>query len=341
MPGFWDSVWRKRTEGWVSGWLRAEGAPAEAPAGDIPAGLAYLNVFLKSARIVDVRRGLTTFYGAVHSYMRLPHRANQPAEFNVVTIPSALKKVDAQHLNRMIQMDQRLLGPVPYAGGDLEMEVGLFSIASADLAAPYLELLESLSKTAGVSFLSNALPFAGPILQGVKLLTSSVGDCFEIGLSRTYSPARQGVYVVTRAPKENGLRLAELKVDESDFTLLDRDGRAVTEYPYMIFEIRAETERADWFAIPEIEKAYSRVQDAFREQNDRQADAAVEIFRRVALTCNDLTQPDAARLAEKVQRMYSSVGTSVRSPNRGSGGRGPAGPATALPDLRELSLYGH
>lgn len=334
--GFWDSVWRERSQNWVHGWLGAEQAPAAAPAGDIPPESAYLNVFLKSAQIVNARKGLTTFYGAVHSYMKLPHRANQPAEFNVVTTPSALKQADARRLNRVIQMDKRLLGPVPYAGGDLEMEVGLFSIAAGELAAPYLELLESLSKNAGVSFLSSAIPFAGPILQGVKLLTNSAGDCLEIGISRTYSTARQGIYVVTRASKDI-LNLADLKVDESDYTLLDGRGRAVADYPYMVFEIRAEKERFDWFTIPELEKAYSRVQDAFREQNDRQADAAMEVFRRVALTCDDLTMPDAAKLADKVRRMYESVGAPV-SARRGASGTGTA-PAKLLPNLKDLTLY--
>ena len=46
--------------------------------------------------------------------------------------------------------DQRLLGPVPSMGGDLELKVGLFAVKSQDMLQPFLEILEDLSKAAGV-----------------------------------------------------------------------------------------------------------------------------------------------------------------------------------------------
>ena len=69
-----------------------------------------------------------------------------------------------------MQLDQRLLGPVPYVGGDIQAEVGLFSVASGDLTGPYLKLLDLLSQAATVSFIGLALPFVEPIKQGINAL---------------------------------------------------------------------------------------------------------------------------------------------------------------------------
>lgn len=326
--GWWSQIWTTKAEDWVFGWLEANQVPVGVPSGVVEPETSYLSIFLKSARVVDVREGLTRFYGTVHSYMKVPHQSGKTAEFHVVTTPSELKNVDSHNLDRVIQINERLLGPVPYAGGDLEIEAGLFSVACSDLAAPYLSLLEGLSKTAGVSFVSSALPFAGPILEGVKLLTGGNGQAdLEIGVKLKQDTVRRGYCVVMRAPKNADL-FRWLRLDPSDFRLLGADSKPVKEYPYMVLEIQAGPKRADWFSIPELSKAYARIQELYREASP-ETNAAIEVFRRVALTCNDLTPDDARRLVEKVRSQYQEASNrSARSPGR----RKP-------PELSEANLY--
>ena len=331
--GWWDRAWKTRAEDWVFGWLAPGQVPGGAPSGNVEPDAAYLNIFLKSARIVNLREGLGTFYGAVHSFTRLPHRSTNTAEFNVVTTPSELKNADAGGIDRVVQINQRLLGPVPYVDGDLELEIGLFSVAASNLAAPYLSLLESLSKTAGVSFISAAVSLSGPILEGVKLLTGSDRDVrLEIGLSMTEPKPRQGYCVVMRAPKE-AVKLADLRLDGSDFRLLGADGRAVKDYPYMVIEVSAGPRRPDWFKIPELAKAYARIQELYRDGSE-DTGAALQLFRRIARTSNDLIQSDADALADKVDSMYRV--TSVQQTHRGIQ---KAGSPRELPDLEEMNLY--
>ena len=329
--GWWNRAWRTQAEDWVYGWLGPEQVPPGSPSGAVEANAAYLNIFLKSARVVDARKGLTNFYGVVHSFMKLPHRSQQTAEFNVVTTPAALKDIDAR-VDRVVQINQRLLGPTPYVDGDLEMEVGLFSVPSSDLAAPYLSLLENLSTAAGVSFISTALPFGGAILEGMKLLTGGDHVVLEIGLSITEPTPRQGYCVVMRAPK-NALPLSRLKLDPSDFRLLYSDGKPIGDYPYLVLGVQAQPQRPDWFKIPDVAQAYSRVQELYREGSG-ETDAALQMFRRVALTCNDLIEADARLLSEKVTAMYQIVGAAPA--NRGGKG---ASVSIDLPDLREANLY--
>ena len=331
--GWWSDLWKRRTEDWTFTWLDANQVPAGASSGLLDADAGYLHVFLKSARVVDVRKGFKTFYGTVHSYASLPHRSGGRAEFNVVTTPEALKNIEAAGLDRVIQLNQRLVGPVPYTGGDVELELGLFSVASSDLAGPYVQLLESLSKTAGVSFMSAALPFAGPILEGMKLLTGSQKDVtLEIGVSTTMASPRLGYFTAIRAPK-NTLDVKKLSVDPADFRLL-HGGNPLGDYPYVVLELSARPDRPDWHQIPELAAVYKRLQDDYRGGRPGATEEAMAQFRRVALTCNDLLDGDARRLVDKVTAQYQAIGAPQHA-DRSFGAR----PGATLPDLSEIRLY--
>lgn len=328
--GWWQDLWTRRSEDWTVAWLPS---PA-ADAAEAEADRDYLSIVLKSARVVDVRKGSTTFFGTVHSYIRLPHRSSGMAEFNVVTTPGALRNVDAAGIDRVLQLNQRLLGPVPYVGGDLELEVGLFSVASANLAGPYLALLETLSKTAGVASVGAALPFAGAIVEGMKLLTGSDRDvALEIGLATMQPVPRLGYCAVVRAPKGT-LDVGHLQIDDTDFRLLHR-GRAVDDYPYMVLEFTAGPQRSDWFTIPEISAAYKRVQEEFREGRESGLEERLMMFRRIALTCNDLQDEDARRLIDKVTAQYAATGAPAAA-RRGTRAAG----APPAPELHDIDLYG-
>jgi hypothetical protein len=330
--GWWNSVWKTRAEDWVYGWLGPEQVPPNSPGGAIVPDTAYLNVFLKSARVVDVRKGLSNFYGVVHSFIKLAHPSLQTAEFNVVATPTALRNVD-ERVDRVVQINQRLLGPTPYRGGDLEIEVGLFSVPSCNMAGPYLSLLENLSNAAGVCFISTALPFIPIILEGMKLLTGGQDIRLEIGLSITEPEPRQGYCVVLRAPKD-ALPLSSLRLDPVDFRLLDSNEKPIASYPYLVLEVQAQKKRADWFRIPDLAKPYSRIQEYYREGAGRTDDteAALQMFRRIARTCDDLIMDDANEVADRAAAMYRIV--TAKGSTRG----GDARPAE-FPDLEELNLY--
>ena len=95
-----------------------------------------------------------------------------------------------------------MLGPVPYRGGDIGLEVGLFSIKSADLAKPYLSLMEDISNKAGVSMINTALQFAEPLKNGINLLVGGdVDTLLEIGISNTYNENNSftsGLYTIIK-----------------------------------------------------------------------------------------------------------------------------------------------
>lgn len=290
---------------------------------------AYLSVFLRSAHVVDVRRGLRKLYGAVSSSLALPTRSGTTAQFLSTISPGALRDVDPDHLDRYVQLNHRLLGPVPYVGGDVDAEVGLFSIGSSDLTGPYLKLLDLLSQAATVAFIGVALPFVEPIKEGINLLAgASDGAALEIGFSTTWRPLRRGVVVAIRAPAAS----AGYRIDERDGRLLSAAGGPVTDQPYLVLEISAEPRRDDWASIPELATGWADVQREYRAGDAGRTGEALTAFRRIALTCNDLLFDDALRLADRAAALYGDVGPPTPRV-RGLGGQ------AELPPLGSLSPF--
>src|SRR5579864_4896374 len=104
--GWFNHMWETQVEDYVSGWLNDDGGVSGSSQVEIESDTAYINVFLKSARVVNVRKGLTKFYGTVHSFMSVEHRSSGVAKFNVVTSPAALKDIDSEAVDRVIQINQ-------------------------------------------------------------------------------------------------------------------------------------------------------------------------------------------------------------------------------------------
>jgi hypothetical protein len=279
-------------------------APITPAVGDTPrtaiqSGGSYISVLLRSMRIVSVRRGWNKFYPVVHSYISVPHRSGRVAEFQSVTSPSRLSELDASHLDRVISLNHRLLGPTPYRGGDLNLEIGLFSVKSDDLAKPFLSILETMAGAAGVSFVSVAMPFVAPLKQGLELLTGSNNISLEIGLSTIISEPETGYVFVMRASREE-FKPEELKIAE-DFRVVNKENYAIGDHPYMVFSIEASASREDWFLIPDIASVYAELMEAVHKGKATDASELFSTFKRTALTSHDLLASDAKRLVKEVQ----------------------------------------
>jgi len=270
--------------------------PGGIPHAPISPNSSYLSITLRSARIVDIRRGWSKFYPVVHSYSSVPHRSGELAEFQVVNSPSKLSELDSSHLDRIINLNHRLLGPTPYRGGDLKMEVGLFSVKSGDLAKPFLGVLETMATAAGVSFVSVAKPFVDPLKKGLELLFGSSDLSLELGLATTTDRPETEYFFVMRAERGT-VKLSDLKVAD-DFRLVDHSDHAVGEYPYLVFSVEASNSRDDFFMIPDIANVYLELQDAARKGKRAEAEEVFSAFRRTALTSPDLLSKDAQKLIE-------------------------------------------
>lgn len=305
--GWFQNIFKSRTKDWFFAHLEAEQTPGNAAVRTITPNTEYLNIMLKSMRIVDVRKGLSKFYATVHSHIEIDHLSGKKATFNYVTTPGNLEKLDGTKIDRVINMNRRLLGPVAYRGGDIKMEVGLFSIKEADLAAPFINLLTGMSSLGGVSFISAALPYAKPLQDGIELLTGSGDDTIlEIGINMEMDKISTGYFVVMRAEKD-AINKEDLVVSKEDYKLVNKDGEAIEDYPYMVFEISAAEGRDDWFNIPDISSAYNKMNEEVQKGDYTAASDALKMFKRVAYTCPDLLFKDAKVIYQKVEMEIKEI----------------------------------
>ena len=323
---WWSRFLRTKTQDWVFAPVDDGGRPAERRT--VSPESAYLSVFLRSMRIVHVRQGLSRFYGTVSSSCTLPHRRGEPAEFFVVTTPAALRDVEPGEADRVLVLDQRLLGPVPYRGGDLDVELGLFSIRSADLAGAYLDLLENMASVAGLAFVGPAMAFAAPLRRGLELLVGGDGpSMLEIGLAKTFSPPETGTFCLVGASRD-AVDPGRLTLDGGG--LLLHRGEPVRGHPYVVVTVEAHDRRDDWFRIPSLAEAHRALVAEVATGDQARVREALSVFRRTAVLNDDLLAADGARLAAKVaEDVMLALGTT------------PTAAATAsIPALTEVALYG-
>jgi hypothetical protein len=284
---------------------------------------------VRRLRVTNVRVGFSRFYGTVESYACLPHMSGSPIEFLTITTPSQLQDVQKRNLDRFVLAGKRLLGPVPYMGGDLELEVGLFSVKSQDMLKPYLDLLTDLAKAAGVAVFSVAAPYIQPLKRGIELLTGAdVGATLEIGVAATFEAPREGDYYVARL-ESTGHNLSRFSLDDN-YNLLDDSGNDVTNSPYIVFSIEQDPTRDDWFMIPTIAQSYAQLTDAVKNQKSfKEVTSHLEHVKRTVLLSPDL-------LPEHAKQVTDWIGDQVAFSLQATPTAG--GHATELPSLEQLHL---
>jgi hypothetical protein len=325
---WWNNILKARAENWTYGALGPEQVDDGLSHRKIVAEEEYVDIYVHSLHVCKVRRGVSKFYGTVHSLISVPgSRSDDRVEFHALTTPENLKDLDAKNLHQVVNLDARILGPTPYRGGDLAVELGLFSVKSADLVSPFLSVLEELSQLAGVAFVATAKPFVAPLQRGIGLLTdSSDSNILEIGLAKTYNPAETGYFVVMRAPRDK-VALEDLLLDESGRLL--ENGVAIEEWPYVVIRVEASSRRADWLRVPDVAGPYRILDDAVRRQNLPDVHDALSAFKVALHLSPDLLSKDADRIFELVEAQTEKALTATRTA---------AGPQEGLPGLEALDF---
>jgi len=331
----WLDIFRKRAEEWVFSPLAAAQVPEEPKANNaIGADDGYVTITLRSMRIVNVRKFTTKFYGVVHSFVSLDHSSGTDAVFQNVTTPSELKKIDPKNLDRVIAVNMPVIEQVPYRGGNVSLEMGLFSVKETDLAAPFIDLLETMSKQAGVAVISAAAPFVQPLKKGIDAIIGTDSDTIlEIGVSTNFNPPKTGWFVIMRAPKEDNI-VPSLMVTPTDFRLVDKEtAKPVKDYPYMVFTITHSRQRDDWFKLPYLKESYQKIQDALRQGKYTDAQEQLVVFKRAALTSGDLLLDDALRINKLVEEKLKTVMDATMT------AKSIKESIQLMPELEELPLY--
>lgn len=270
----------------------------------------YLRLWLRSARITEVRRWTTKFHASVHARFEVGDRSSGRREVMCVLAPDkTFSEIDPRHTDRLITVNEPLLGPVPWRG-EVACDIGLFSVAATDLAKPYLNLLAGLTKTAGIASLTQAVPWAEAIRSGAEtLFAEAQRSQLEIGVSRTDPTLAAGHLIVARVPK--GQLPRGLNIDPNDGGLIDAQGRPLQGIPYMVIGIEVLDRRDDYAAIPDVRAAWEAVTRAAADGNEAEVQQRFVQLRRVVGLSPDLVGADRRRVVEIFGRELSEAGFAI------------------------------
>jgi len=276
----------------------------------------YMSVTMRSCKIPDLRDLFTKFYGTVQSYAEIQSGTGDIATFQTITTPGKLQDADPTNLDRTIVQDIPLLGPVPFTGGNFLIQIGLFALKEADLIGPYLNLLGTIAQTAGISFMSQAVNLATPILNGVSGIVQQSAGGLQIGLYKGFAEPEtpiQGYYSVIAAPAGT-IDTSNLAIDNGE-RLVYFDSRIEIDAPYLVFTIERFTARSDWRQIPDVKKAFAALLTAEQSADRNKITDAMTSFKVVVASCQDLLSDDRNTVINKVQTEVTALLNQLPNPH--------------------------
>jgi hypothetical protein len=299
MPWISD-LWSKMSGGQTEDLAVAEDLtiPGESFGGQpIVADKCYVELYVESLRLEKARKFATTFHGVVYAFQKMAREGSRSADLAAISKPDNLAKLDSSSLGRVITVSRKLMGAVPWRGGTMHLELGLFSVKSGNLMSPVLDFVTQVSTTAGVSFIGAVTPFVPLLTKGMDMIAGQVNDvALEVAYDADLNLNKSGTYAIIATPKSQ-IDTTRITIDKADRKLL-LDGSELKS-GYCVFSIRKTNQKADYGEIPELAEKYSALLTAIRSNNHQVATDALTAFRLAALTSPDLIPEDADRLVEK------------------------------------------
>jgi hypothetical protein len=297
-----------RQQGQQLFWRRlADGRVLGRPSGDpIRADEAYVVVRLAGMYLGRSRVLWRKFSPVVHAFISYGSGDTQHA----VAGPGQLQDLGQTNLDRVMILNVRLVGPVPYTGGELTLLAGLYSIPRGDAAAALLNALGALSDIVGAEA-ATATKIAGVVKAGVDSILNLDAAQLRLGVSDTFggggNELRSGFYVGIGAPQP---RVPVERLWFKDGNLLEGSS-AVLAQPYMgtdyfVFQVERLERRVDWPGLPGLAEFEQRFGDVLKGVGDTVAKKA-ELsaiwprFAEALITSPYLTRFDAGQIANEVR----------------------------------------
>jgi hypothetical protein len=295
----------------------------------IAADECYLEIYLESLRLKYARRFATTFQGVVYAFANLAVEGQESADLAAVSTPNELAKLDGKSLDRVIVLSKKIMGPVAWRGGDLKVQIGLFSVETGNIVGDVLSLVTAISSQAGLSFVSQIEGFVPLITKGMDLIAGQRQQTeLEVAIDRTFQPDKAATYAIINVDKSQETRA--FTIDPTDMKIL-ADGKPLEE-AYCVFSIRASKQRTEWGDIPALKDKYRLIMDKIKANDMKGAGEALTAFKLETLTSPDLIPADA-------QALYAKAEARVKAAF-------PAGQISKAPTsigdetLSDLKLYG-
>lgn len=220
----------------------------------------------------------------------------------------------------------RVAGPVPYAGDDVGLFVGLSRTVRVDWAERAFELLEAIAKQLDVTRISSFVSVAAPVAEGVERL---------LGMEKTESRLAIAEQLVAGSPAVWGLRPGWLAVFSPDgevptqqlcvhndrlCTRVDGERGAFdyTGSDFLLVHVRALGERDDYEQFDFHTTYWQHVQNRLWDYQLDAAAAAWELLVSSLMQCGDLLRSQRRNLYRYYQGLYDTDLETARTVHDGT-----------------------
>jgi hypothetical protein len=211
---------------------------------------AYFVLRVKEMYLQHTRVLWRKFYPMLHGSVKYGNREDLS-----VTGPGQLKELGDSNLDRVINLNHRIAGPIPYKGDDVTVVVGLYAVPGQDATKALIDTVGKLAALGGVA-LGQALEVTNVVKSGVEGILGMDQTSLSLGVEDTFykgNPFRSGLYVGISAPSSQ-VNLNELWLRDGQL-IKGKDpivGKPYVDYDYMIFEVERRPSRTDWPGLPDI-----------------------------------------------------------------------------------------
>jgi hypothetical protein len=217
--------------------------PAELVTEEVYIRLRLARMFLKHRRVL-----FQTKYPVVNALMRFAGM-NGKVEVNFVAKPELAGDSNESRLDDIVTLDQTLLGPVLYRGGDLELMLGLYAAPADDWAKRFISLAEGISQLTLNATLTTAISMASTIKTSIENSMSSDGLDLKLGLDKELKEnvwLAPGHLVMISAP-DDSIDVEGLEVRGGE--LFTSKGDIYTDHDYIVLAIEVTSQRTDWQSL--------------------------------------------------------------------------------------------
>jgi len=219
------------------------------PDGPAPAsGTTYIEVRLKEMFLRTSRRLWRKFYPMLHAVTR-----HGSVEEHSVAGPGQLRELGDTNLDRLVNLNQRIAGPIPFTGEDVSIVIGLYAIPGADASKA---LVDTIGNVAQLARVAPAAPILEVLRGGIESIVGLSTATLQLGILDTFyrgNPLRPGTRVGVAAPHDEisfdrlWLHNGTLKRGDDQISATSYD-----QNDYMVLEITTPATREDWRRLPWI-----------------------------------------------------------------------------------------
>lgn len=267
---------------------------------------SYLRLRLARMFLKHRRELFKTKYPVVHALMSFAG-LDGAVETNFVVRPDLAGDGDERQLDGVVTLDQTLLGPILYRGGDLGLVIGLYAAPADDWAQRFIDLAEGITQLTLNTTVTTVISMASTIKSSLESAMSSNGLDLKLGLDKELQENEWLApgYLVMIAAADDSVVADGLHIVNGE--LFTSDGTVYADHDYIVLAIEITSQRSDWQALG-YGKSWQNMLKTAAEADDVEAvKKAYTTFTSAVMASPDLSWKDRSAIVELAQKRVKAI----------------------------------